>query len=222
VNRQRGFTLVEVLVALAIVAIGMAAVLGALTSSANTSAYLRDKTFAQWVALNQIAGLRLSGQMTPTGNSDGDTDFAGRKWHWRREVTATQVPGVVRIDVKVRPAEIKGDDDNGWFTTVSGIQGDAVGVPNGYLPEWGTQQLQGLTQAGQPSKLGQSTIGPGVGAPGQGATGGIGVQGGIGGQGGVGVQGGIGVQGGLGSPSPVAPPPPPPQTDPPPDPDSGQ
>ncbi|HEY2340845.1 MAG TPA: type II secretion system minor pseudopilin GspI, partial [Steroidobacteraceae bacterium] len=96
-NRTRGFTLIEVLVALAIVAIGMAAVLGALTSSANTLAYLRDKTFAQWVALNQIATLRLSGQMTPTGNSDGNTDFAGRSWHWRREVTATQVPGVVRI-----------------------------------------------------------------------------------------------------------------------------
>jgi general secretion pathway protein I len=210
-SRGRGFTLVEVLVALAIVAIGMAAVLGALTSSANTSAYMRDKTFAQWVALNQIALLRLSGQMTPTGNSDGDTDFAGRKWHWRREVTATQVPGVVRIDVKVRPAEIKADDDNGWFTTVSGIQGDAVGVPNGYLPDWGAQTLPGLSPAsGQTGrKLGAPTIGPGgIGSPGNT------------GPGATGVQGGIGVQGGLGtSPQPVVPPPPPPQTEPPTDPD---
>ena len=204
--RRRGFTLIEVLVALAIVTIGMAAVLGALTSSANTSAYMRDKTFAQWVALNQIALLRLSGQMTPTGNSDGDTDFAGRKWHWRREVTATQVPGVVRIDVKVRPAEIKADEDNGWFTTVSGIQGDAVGVPNGYLPDWGAQTLSGLSPTRAP------TIGPGgIGSPG------------TTGPGATGVQGGIGVQGGLGSsPQPVVPPPPPPPppTDPPTDPDS--
>jgi general secretion pathway protein I len=212
VSRGRGFTLIEVLVALAIVAIGMAAVLGALTSSANTSAYMRDKTFAQWVALNQIALLRLSGQMTPTGNSDGDTDFAGRKWHWRREVTATQVPGVVRIDVKVRPAEIKADDDNGWFTTVSGIQGDAVGVPNGYLPDWGSQTLPGLSPAsGQTGgKLGAPTIGPGgIGSPGN--TG----PGAIGGQGGIGVQGDLGT-----SPQPVVPPPPPPQTEPPTDPDS--
>ena len=208
---RRGFTLIEVLVALAIVTIGMAAVLGALTSSANTSVYMRDKTFAQWVALNQIALLRLSGQMTATGNSDGDTDFAGRKWHWRREVTATQVPGVVRIDVKVRPAEIKADDDNGWFTTVSGIQGDAVGAPNGYLPDWGAQTLPGLSpQTG--GKLGAPTIGSGgIGSPGNTAPGAIGAQ------------GGIGVQGGLGSsPQPVVPPPPPPppQTDPPTDPDS--
>jgi len=216
--RARGFTLVEVLVALAIVAIGMAAVLGALTSSANTSAYMRDKTFAQWVALNQIAMLRLSGQPTPTGNSDGDTDYAGRKWHWRREVTALQIPGVVRIDVKVRPAEVKGDDDNGWFTTVSGIQGDAIGVPNSAAPVWGAQQPAGLTPGSPQSggKLGTPTIGSGIGAPGQTGTGGIGVQGGIG------TQGGIGVQGGLGGPPPDTPPPPPPPSDPPPDPDSGQ
>jgi hypothetical protein len=173
---------------------------------------MRDKTFAQWVALNQIALLRLSGQMTPTGNSDGDTDFAGRKWHWRREVTATQVPGVVRIDVKVRPAEIKAGDDNGWFTTVSGIQGDAVGVPNGYLPDWGAQTLPGLSPARAP------TIGPGgIGSPGNTGPGAIGVQGGIG------VPGGIGVQGDLGtSPQPVEPPPPPPPAEPPTDPDSPQ
>jgi general secretion pathway protein I len=165
--RARGFTLIEVLVALAIVAIGMAAVLGALNSSADTVSYLRDKTFAQWVALNQIANLRISGQLQAPGNSDGDTDFAGRTWHWRQEVTATQVPGVVRIDVKVRPKDVKTDDeDSGWFTTVSGIQGDAVGSPNGYLPDWGTQMLPG--SVAQPGIGTRGTIGaPGtLGAPG--------------------------------------------------------
>jgi len=205
-SRPRGFTLIEVLVALAIVAIGMAAVLGALTSSANTLAYLRDKTFAQWVALNQIATLRLSGQMTPTGNSDGDTDFAGRSWHWRREVTATQVPGVVRIDVKVRPADIKADEDKGWFTTVSGIQGDAVGIPNMVVPDWGAQELRGLQSGQVPGR---------PGAPGTIGSGGIGTPGAIG-SGGIGVQGGLGGQDGLGAPPPP-PPPPPPGDQPPPD-----
>ncbi|MBV8974141.1 MAG: type II secretion system minor pseudopilin GspI [Sinobacteraceae bacterium] len=203
-RRGRGFTLIEVLVALAIVAIGMAAVLGALTSSANTVAYLRDKTFAQWVGLNQIATLRLSGQMTQTGNSDGDTDFAGRKWHWRREVTATQIPGVVRIDVKVRPADAKGDDDKGWFTTVSGIQGDAVGVPNFVNPDWGSQVLTGLP--GNQTPRAPGTLGPGAPMSPFGS-------GGIGGQGGIGVQGGIGGQDGLGSPPPPSPPPAPPPSD---------
>jgi general secretion pathway protein I len=146
---HRGFTLIEVLVALAIVAIGMAAVMGALTSSANTISYLRDKTFAQWVALNQIANLRLSGQQPPTGNSDGDTDFAGRSWHWRQEVVATQIPGVERIDISVRPADLKAGDDQGWFTTVSGIQGDALGTPNPAEPLWGAQTLSGLPGGSQ-------------------------------------------------------------------------
>jgi general secretion pathway protein I len=150
--RRGGFTLIEVLVALAIVAIGMAAVMGALTSSANTISYLRDKTLAQWVALNQIANLRLSGQQPPTGSSTGDTDFAGRSWHWRQEVVATEVPGVERIDISVRPADVKAGDDNGWFTTVSGIWGDAVGTPNGFQPDWGTQTVGGLPAS--PATLG--------------------------------------------------------------------
>lgn len=161
---NRGFTLIEVLVALAIVVVGMAAVLGALTSSADTVLYLRDKTFAQWVALNQIATLRLSGQLQQPGTSDGDSDFAGRKWHWRQEVTSTEIPGVVRIDVKVRPADVKGDEDSGWFTTVSGVQGDAVGTPNGYLPDWGAQSLPGINPGGSgspgnPARLGARTLG---------------------------------------------------------------
>jgi general secretion pathway protein I len=156
VRDSRGFTLVEVLVALAIVAIGMAAVLGALTSSANTVSYLRDKTFAQWVALNQIATLRLSGQMTATGNSDGDTDYAGRTWHWHQEVTATEVPGVVRIDIEVRPKEVGGDDDKSWYTTVTGIQGDAVGIPNGFQPNWGVQSPLGRAGMTNPQGLGQT------------------------------------------------------------------
>ena len=146
--RERGFTLIEVLVALAIVAIGMAAVLGALTSSASTILYMRDKTLAQWVALNQIAEQRLKvqpGQVPKTGNSDGDLDFAGQKWHWRQETVATAVQGMVRMDVMVRPADVKADDKHGWYVTLSGIVGDAVGAPRGDLPLWGS----GTTTPGQ-------------------------------------------------------------------------
>jgi len=137
-----GFTLIEVMVALAIVTIGMAAVLGTLTSSADTISYLRDKSFANWVALNQIALLRISGQLPAPGKSDGDVDFAGRKWHWHQEVNTMQVPGMVRMDVSVRPADVESSDsDRGWYATVSGISGDAVGLARGDQPDWGAQLL---------------------------------------------------------------------------------
>jgi general secretion pathway protein I len=214
-----GFTLIEVLVALAIVTIGMAAVLGALTSSAGTISYLRDKTFAQWVALNRISTLRLSGQQTAVGNSDGDIDFAGRTWHWRQEVVATQIPGVVRIDIKVRPKDAPGDDDKGWFTTVSGIQGDAVGTPNGYQPDWGSQMLAGQGVPGQRT-LGSGLSGTqGLGSGTPGAPGGLGSPGAFGqpsiGSGGIGVQGGtLGAPDTLGTPQNPTPPPADPDTTP--------
>ena len=147
-GRGRGFTLIEVLVALAIVTVGMAAVLATLTSSAQTVSYLRDKTFANWVALNQIALVRLSGQLPAPGKSDGDADFAGRKWHWHQEVSATEVPGMVRLDVSVRPADVdSADSDRGWYATLSAISGDAVGLPRGDLPDWGAHLLTPTSNA---------------------------------------------------------------------------
>jgi general secretion pathway protein I len=151
-RRGRGFTLIEVLVALAIVAIGMAAVLSTITSSARTVLYMRDKTLANWVALNHIAEQRLQPQMPQLGNTDGDVDYAGQKWHWRQETVATAVKGMVRMDVMTRPADAKGDDQKGWYVTLSGIMGDAVAQPRGDMPLWnpgpGTNCQPGQTGPG--------------------------------------------------------------------------
>ena len=126
---HRGFTLIEVLVALAIVAIGMAALMTALTSTANTTVYMRDKTLAEWVALNQIETVRLALQRPKKGESDGDADMGGRKWKWHQEIVETEVKGILRIDVSAKPAEIAGDAN--WYATVSGISGDALAIPRG-------------------------------------------------------------------------------------------
>ncbi len=153
-----GFTLIEVLVALAIVAIGMSAVLEALTSSANTALYLQDKTFAEWVALNRIETVRLSGTVPSPGTSNDDVDYAGRKWQWQQKVTSTRIPGMVQIDIDVRPADSAAADDRGWYAGATGFMSNAIAPPANPAPAWSQQPILGVP----PGSNGQQT-GTGLG-----------------------------------------------------------
>ena len=123
---QRGFTLIEVLVALVIVALGMSALLETLGSAADTATWLRDKTFAQWIGLNQLEAMRLSGSAPADGSADGELDYAGRHWRWHQDITDLGFPGLFRIDVKVEPADTSTVDQTGWLSTVTGAMGDAI------------------------------------------------------------------------------------------------
>lgn len=149
--RVSGFTLIEVLVALAIVAIGMAAVLEALTSSANTAIYLQGKTFADWVALDRMETVRLSGAVPGTGTSTSTDpiEYAGREWQWRQKVTNTRVKGMVQIEVDVRPADSKAGADRGWYASATGFMGSAIDP--GTAPElfqWSANPILGVAPGG--------------------------------------------------------------------------
>jgi len=124
--KARGFTLVEVLVALVIVAVGMSALLAALGSAATNTSYLREKTFAQWVALNRVAEVRLQGQIPSKGKQSGESDFAGHKWQWEQEVSSLDVPGVMRMDVKVRMADTTPAKNAPWIGNAIGVMGDSI------------------------------------------------------------------------------------------------
>ena len=161
-----GFTLIEVLVALAIVAIGMAALMTALTTSASTTVFMRDKTLAEWVALNQIETVRLSLQRPTKGETDGDSEMAGRKWKWHQEIMETEVKGIMRVDVSVKPSEVSGDSN--WYATVSGISGDALALPRGDIDFYAREPAAG--SGGPPpganprNPNGQPTLNPQPGA----------------------------------------------------------
>jgi general secretion pathway protein I len=100
-----GFTLIEVVVALAIVAIGMLAVFKTIGDTVHNVGSLRDRSFATWIADNRITEMRISGEMPSVEETAGEVEFAGRRWHWVTTVSQTQVQGLRRIDVSVRRDE---------------------------------------------------------------------------------------------------------------------
>lgn len=99
---SKGFTLLEVMVALAVISIGLAAVIKTVSSSTANSLYLRDKTFAYWVAQNQIAEIELTEASPNTGFTDGEEKLAGLTWHWTRKVENTEDPDTSRVEISVR------------------------------------------------------------------------------------------------------------------------
>ena len=160
-----GFTLVEVLVALAIVTVGASAVLAALSSSADTSAYLRDKAFAKWIALNRIAEVRLAVRKPTIGESSGEVEFAGRRWRWQQTVEEVQDTAMLRIDVRIRPADVRTASDVAWYATVSGVTSDAVAPPRGDLPLWSRAAAQGGGPDGDDEDGDSGQPGNGDGSP---------------------------------------------------------
>jgi general secretion pathway protein I len=99
-RQVRGFTLLEVLVALAIVAMSVGALLGTVTSSASNVIYLKDKTLAEWVALNRLTEVRIDKNMPDKGKRTGNTVMAGMRWEWEEEVVELPIKGMFRIDVR--------------------------------------------------------------------------------------------------------------------------
>jgi general secretion pathway protein I len=131
--RLRGFTLIEVLAALVIVALGMLGVIEAVTQSARNGTYLREKTLAHWIAMNVVTERRLQPSAPAIGETSGDVDFAGSRWHWRLRVTQTQLESMRRMDVAVRAASSPEDSS---LATLTGFYGTAIAAAGGTPPVW--------------------------------------------------------------------------------------
>ena len=103
-----GFTLVEVMVSLAVVAVALPALLVTLSQQLDGLRYLEDRTHAQWVAANRLAELRLvvgaKGSLQ-TGRVSGTEEMAGRSWYWWSEGVETEVPGFFRYEIVVSDQE---------------------------------------------------------------------------------------------------------------------
>jgi general secretion pathway protein I len=104
-RQQRGFTLLEVLIALAVLAVALAAAIKAVTSHVSNVAYLKERSMAHWVGLNALTELRVSGQWPSSGEIKGDETMTGREFKWVISVTEVEGGDVRRLDVKVTPAD---------------------------------------------------------------------------------------------------------------------
>jgi len=99
-NKQ-GFTLLEVLVALAILAIGLAALIKVSTFNAENARYLRDKTLAHWVAMNVLTAVQVQGKWLEIGKTEETVMMADRYWYWLLRVSETVDEELRRLDVQV-------------------------------------------------------------------------------------------------------------------------
>ena len=82
----------------------MGALLGTVTSSASNVIYLKEKTLAEWVALNRLTELRIDKNMPDPGKHKGNSVLGGMRWEWEEEVVELPIKGLWRIDVHARVA----------------------------------------------------------------------------------------------------------------------
>lgn len=109
--RMRGFTLLEVLVAMAIFALAGLALGKAMTSHLQGIDELKTQTFAGWVASNQLSELQRSKQWPPKNNQKGSVKMADTTWYWRHIVSETAEARMRMVEIQVSRDESFGDID---------------------------------------------------------------------------------------------------------------
>ncbi len=166
-RRAAGFTLVEVLVALVVVALGLTALMVAVNGTARTSGFLRDKSLAQWIALNRLAEVRLNvvkfGQNTDTG----ELDFGSRKWHYDTRYFDTSIASMKRVVVRVYRGDAKTKGNP--LAQAVGFLGSSVATPGSTVLDWTagivTATVPGAPNPAQPGTGGGAQVPGGPGTP---------------------------------------------------------
>lgn len=133
-----GFTLVEVMVALTIVAFSLTAIAASMNQMIDAANTMRERTYASWIAQNKIAQLRLENVTPEVSSTNGEVDYANSEWSWRAVISETGIDSFYRIDVAVSHA-----GSEYIIRTVTGFIGEPV-------PPGGANQTQcrGRTSSG--------------------------------------------------------------------------
>jgi general secretion pathway protein I len=117
----KGFTLLEVIVALAVIALVLAAGASAVSGSARNASGLQQRTYAHWVAMNEMTKLHVAKKWPALRTTSGSTLLARHEWFWSIKVSKTpDKKGFMRrVDITVRADE----DDESSLVTLTGFVG---------------------------------------------------------------------------------------------------
>lgn len=111
---NKGFTLLEVMVALMVVAVALPAMLILIMSQLDGAASIRDKTFAYWIAENELTRIRLRQQHFPnerlSETESGEVDMIGIQWRWELETEETEIEKFYRLGMRVTKADSPGSN----------------------------------------------------------------------------------------------------------------
>ena len=100
-HRCQGFTLLEVLVALTIISFSLGALISTSGSHASSAGYLKQKTIAHWVAMNEITQLQVEKAWPGKGDTSGTTPMPGAEWYWTRTVKETEDENALQVEFRI-------------------------------------------------------------------------------------------------------------------------
>lgn len=118
-RRARGFTLLEVLVALLVLALALLALSRTAANQVDAFGAMRERTVAGWLAADVLAQTKLATPFPAVGKNDGRRRFGGRDWRYDVIVQGTPVASIRRIDVHVYAP----DDAKSPLATLTGFGG---------------------------------------------------------------------------------------------------
>lgn len=127
--RAYGFTLIEVLVALAILAVALGAAARSTGIAADNALLLKKKTLASWVASNRLSHHQTFDPWPAPGESSGSAEQAGLGFIWRETIQGTPNPGFRKIEITVSSVDQPGyrlARLSGYLTQPSAV---ATGAP---------------------------------------------------------------------------------------------
>ena len=117
----KGFTLLEVLVGLLVLALALLALTRTAAIQVQAFGDLRERTLAGWLAADVLAETRLSSPFPATGKSDGKRRFGGRDWRWELNVESTSVNTIRRLDVHIYEATDMPSRWSNWLDSAARI-----------------------------------------------------------------------------------------------------